>query len=39
MVSFARTIRSLQRVGFKQWWRDLQYIGDAKSGTLVGKDQ
>jgi hypothetical protein len=38
-MSLARTIRSMRRVGLKQWWRDLQYIGDAKSGTLVGKDQ
>jgi hypothetical protein len=39
MVSLARTIRSIQRVGLKQWWRDMQYIGDAKSGQLIGKDQ
>lgn len=38
-MSLARTIRSFRRVGFKEWWRQLQYIGDAKSGTYVGKDQ
>jgi hypothetical protein len=39
MVSLARTVRSIRRVGLKQWWRDMQYIGDAKSGRLVGTDQ
>ncbi|KAJ3491423.1 hypothetical protein NLI96_g709 [Meripilus lineatus] len=39
MVSLARTIRSFRRVGFREWWRQLQYIGDAKSGRLVGTDQ
>ncbi|KAG6850153.1 hypothetical protein H0H93_000280 [Arthromyces matolae] len=39
MVSLLRTVRSLQRVGLREWWRQMQYIGDAKSGTYVGKDQ
>lgn len=39
MVSLYRTIRSMRRVGLKEWWRQLQYIGDAKSGTYKGKDQ
>ncbi|KAK0206182.1 NADH ubiquinone oxidoreductase subunit NDUFA12-domain-containing protein [Desarmillaria ectypa] len=39
MVSLLRTLRSARRVGLKEWWRQLQYIGDAKSGTYVGKDQ
>jgi len=39
MVSLARTIRNIRRVGVKEWWRQMQYIGDAKAGTLVGKDQ
>ena len=39
MVSLHRTIRNLRRVGFKEWWRQLQYIGDAKSGTFIGADQ
>jgi len=39
MVSLWRTIRSAQRTGLRAWWRQLQYIGDAKSGTLVGADQ
>ncbi|KAF9481980.1 NDUFA12-domain-containing protein [Pholiota conissans] len=39
MVSLHRTIRSIQRVGFREWWRQMQYICDAKSGTYIGKDQ
>ncbi|KAG5353696.1 NADH dehydrogenase [ubiquinone] 1 alpha subcomplex subunit 12 [Termitomyces sp. T112] len=39
MVSLLRTVRSIQRVGLREWWRQMQYIGDAKSGTYVGKDQ
>ncbi|KAJ3539256.1 hypothetical protein NM688_g6391 [Phlebia brevispora] len=39
MVSLHRYIRSIRRVGIKEWWHQLQYIGDAKSGTLKGKDQ
>ncbi|KAF9057478.1 hypothetical protein BJ165DRAFT_1420670 [Panaeolus papilionaceus] len=39
MVSLLRTIRSVRRVGLREWWRQMQYIGDAKSGTYVGKDQ
>lgn len=39
MVSFLRTVRSVRRVGLKEWWRQMQYIGDAKSGRFVGQDQ
>ena len=39
MVSFYRTVRSIYRVGLREWWRQMQYIGDAKSGRLVGADQ
>ncbi|KAF8803759.1 NDUFA12-domain-containing protein [Phlegmacium glaucopus] len=39
MPSLLRTLRSMRRVGLKEWWRQLQYIGDAKSGTFVGADQ
>jgi hypothetical protein len=39
MVSLMRTLRSMRRVGVREWWRQLQYIGDAKSGTFVGQDQ
>ncbi|KAK7060196.1 hypothetical protein VNI00_000961 [Paramarasmius palmivorus] len=39
MVSFARTIRNMRRAGLREWWRQMQYIGDAKHGRLVGTDQ
>lgn len=39
MVSLARTIRSIRRTGIKEWWHQLQYIGDAKSGQFMGRDQ
>ncbi|TFK73035.1 NDUFA12-domain-containing protein [Pluteus cervinus] len=39
MVSLIRTVRNMQRVGLREWWRQMQYIGDAKSGRLVGQDQ
>ncbi|KAL0063102.1 hypothetical protein AAF712_010010 [Marasmius tenuissimus] len=38
MVSLHRTVRNLRRVGLREWWRQLNYIGDAKSGRLVGTD-
>ena len=39
MVSLARTVRNIRRVGLREWWRQMQYIGDAKSGRLVGTDR
>ncbi|KAJ3805588.1 NDUFA12-domain-containing protein [Lentinula lateritia] len=39
MASLHRTIRNMRRVGLREWWRQMQYIGDAKSGVHVGTDQ
>ncbi|KAG6333890.1 hypothetical protein ID866_5203 [Astraeus odoratus] len=39
MVSIIRYVRNIRRTGIKQWWHQMQYIGDAKAGTLVGMDQ
>ncbi|KZS97602.1 NDUFA12-domain-containing protein [Sistotremastrum niveocremeum HHB9708] len=39
MVSLLRTIRSMRRVGLREWFRQMQYIGDAKSGRFVGMDE
>ena len=39
MPSLARYIRGIRAVGIKEWWRQMQYIGDVKAGTLVGSDQ
>lgn len=38
-MSLARTINYIRKEGIKKFWRDLNYIGDAKSGTLVGIDR
>jgi hypothetical protein len=38
-MSFIRYVRNIRRTGIKQWWHQLQYIGDAKAGTLIGTDQ
>lgn len=39
MVSLLRTLRSMRRVGLREWYRQMWYIGDAKSGTFMGRDQ
>ncbi|KAH9027243.1 NDUFA12-domain-containing protein [Lactarius pseudohatsudake] len=39
MPSLARYIRGIRAVGIKEWWHQMQYIGDVKAGTLVGSDQ
>jgi len=39
MVSLQRYVRNIYREGIRAWWRQLNYIGDAKSGRLVGMDQ
>lgn len=36
--SLARTVRNFLRVGPKNYFRQLQNIGDTKAGTLVGID-
>ncbi|EPQ27672.1 uncharacterized protein PFL1_04810 [Pseudozyma flocculosa PF-1] len=38
-MSLARTINYIRQVGLKRYWRDLNYIGDAKAGRLVGTDR
>ncbi|KAJ9095025.1 hypothetical protein QFC21_005818 [Naganishia friedmannii] len=38
-MSLLRTIRNIQQGGFKEWFRQMTYIGDAKYGKCVGKDQ
>ncbi|KLO16373.1 NDUFA12-domain-containing protein [Schizopora paradoxa] len=38
MVSLSRYIRHIRQTGVKEWWRMMQYIGDAKSGRMVGAD-
>ncbi len=38
-MSLARTINAIRKDGIKKFWRDLNYIGDAKTGRLVGIDR
>lgn len=38
-MSLPRTISHIRKSGLKKFWRDLNYIGDAKAGTLVGTDR
>ncbi|GAA6028356.1 hypothetical protein JCM8097_006991 [Rhodosporidiobolus ruineniae] len=37
--SIRRVIQNIRAVGYKQAWRDLQYIGDFKAGKFVGQDE
>ncbi|KAK4048324.1 hypothetical protein OIV83_004846 [Microbotryomycetes sp. JL201] len=37
--SIRRTIQNVKAVGWRQAWRDLQYIGDIKAGKFVGQDE
>jgi len=39
MPSLARYIRGIRAVGIKEWWHQMQYIGDVKAGTFVGSDR
>lgn len=39
MVGIIRYIQNIRRSGIGQWWRNMQYIGDAKYGALKGTDQ
>lgn len=38
-MSLARTINYIRKEGLRKFWRDINYIGDAKSGRLVGVDR
>ncbi|KAL0465858.1 NADH ubiquinone oxidoreductase subunit NDUFA12 domain-containing protein [Neurospora intermedia] len=39
MSTITRTIRNLRKVGLKDAWHQMNYIGDTKAGTLVGVDK
>ncbi|EOD50723.1 NADH:ubiquinone oxidoreductase 17.2kDa subunit [Neofusicoccum parvum] len=39
MSYITRTLRNLRRVGVKDAWHQMQYIGDTKAGTLIGTDR
>ncbi|KAM7204738.1 putative nadh-ubiquinone oxidoreductase [Naviculisporaceae sp. PSN 640] len=39
MSTITRTLGNLRKIGLKEYWHQLQYIGDTKAGTLVGVDK
>ncbi|KAK3942496.1 putative nadh-ubiquinone oxidoreductase [Diplogelasinospora grovesii] len=39
MSYITRTLGNIRRIGLKEYWHQLQYIGDTKAGTLVGVDK
>ncbi|KOS17184.1 NADH dehydrogenase 1 alpha subcomplex subunit 12 [Escovopsis weberi] len=39
MSSITRTLSNLRKVGIKDYFRQMLYIGDTKWGTLIGTDR
>ena len=39
MSTILRTLRNLRKIGIKDFGHQMQYIGDTKAGTLIGKDR
>ncbi|KAI6379754.1 hypothetical protein MCOR25_001885 [Pyricularia grisea] len=39
MSTLSRTFGYLRRIGIKEYWHQLNYIGDTKAGTLIGTDK
>ncbi|KAK0629562.1 NADH ubiquinone oxidoreductase subunit NDUFA12-domain-containing protein [Bombardia bombarda] len=39
MSYLTRTLGNLRKIGIKEYWHQLQYIGDTKAGKLVGVDK
>ncbi|KAK4250296.1 NADH ubiquinone oxidoreductase subunit NDUFA12-domain-containing protein [Corynascus novoguineensis] len=39
MSTITRTLGNLRKIGLKEYWHQLNYIGDTKAGTLVGTDK
>ncbi|KAI0909931.1 NADH:ubiquinone oxidoreductase 13.4kD subunit [Ustulina deusta] len=39
MSTVTRTVKNFWKVGVKDAWRQLNYIGDTKAGTLIGTDR
>ncbi|CAK7200979.1 hypothetical protein SEUCBS139899_003679 [Sporothrix eucalyptigena] len=39
MSTITRTLGYLRRIGIKEYWHQLNYIGDTKAGTLIGVDK
>ncbi|KAL2163052.1 hypothetical protein VTH06DRAFT_6888 [Thermothelomyces fergusii] len=39
MSTITRTLGNLRKIGLKEYWHQLNYIGDTKAGTLIGIDK
>ncbi|KAJ3474154.1 hypothetical protein NLG97_g9967 [Lecanicillium saksenae] len=39
MSTLPRTLRNLRKVGIKDYFTQMLYIGDTKAGTYMGKDR
>ncbi|KAI0097283.1 NADH:ubiquinone oxidoreductase 13.4kD subunit [Nemania sp. FL0031] len=39
MSTLTRTVKNLWKAGVKDAWRQMNYIGDTKAGTLIGTDR
>ncbi|PSR85796.1 NADH-ubiquinone oxidoreductase subunit [Coniella lustricola] len=39
MSTISRTLAGLRKIGLKEYWHQLNYIGDTKAGTLIGTDK
>ncbi|KAK4105148.1 NDUFA12-domain-containing protein [Parathielavia hyrcaniae] len=39
MSTISRTLGNIRRIGLKDYWHQLNYIGDTKAGVLVGTDR
>jgi len=39
MSTIGRTIKNFGKVGFKDFFKQMNYIGDTKAGTLIGTDR
>ncbi|KAI9677491.1 MAG: hypothetical protein M1817_006445 [Caeruleum heppii] len=39
MSTILRTLRNLRKIGIKEYAHQMQYLGDTKAGTFIGKDR
>ena len=39
MSTITRTLRNIRKIGLKEYWHQLNTIGDTKAGTLIGGDR
>ncbi|OIW30238.1 NDUFA12-domain-containing protein [Coniochaeta ligniaria NRRL 30616] len=39
MSYLTRTLGNIRKIGLKEYWHQLNYIGDTKAGVLVGTDK